>query len=259
MKVFFRHFTIVLCWAWGYASFAASQQKLVLFGGGPRPSEAISDFVQFSGGAKANILVVTWASKIPTDVFGAISADLVASGALYVQSALKAPRNSQEKREFLTQLAQADGVFFSGGDQSRIMLVLQDRDLKDAIVKKYSDGFVVAGTSAGTAMMSAHMMTGNSSPLGVGLGLLTNVIVDTHFIKRQRTARLEKAIAQFPDLLGVGIDEGAALVVTDGQHARVVGPEQVVIIKAQPQSCQDLLKANDCYNLSDKKRENCMP
>jgi cyanophycinase len=240
------------------ATAHADEQHLVLFGGGPRPVEALTRFVNFAGGANAQILVVTWASEIPEDVYAAIDNDLKAVGALNIVSALKAPTNADEKKYFLTQLSQSQAIFFSGGDQNRTMSVLKDNDLRKALVEKYTQGFVFAGTSAGTAMMSHHMMTGDSTPLGVGLGLLPHVIVDTHFLKRHRNQRLAQAISKFPDLLGVGIDEGAALVIVDGMHAQVVGPEQVVMIKAQASStCEKYLKSPECFNLRLQLSEQC--
>jgi cyanophycinase len=100
-------------------------------------------------------------------------------------------------------------------------------------------------------MMSQQMMTGDSTPLGRGLGLLPNVILDTHFLKRHRNARLAAAVTSFPNVLGVGIDEGAALVVNDGALAQVMGPEKVVIVKAGHSVCETYLLPEDCYDLKN--------
>ncbi len=236
---------------------AHASQKLFLFGGGARPSEAISEFLQLSGGAQSKILVVTWASQIPEDVFTSIAADLKAVGAQNISVSLRPPQNQSDKKIFLAQLAEATGIFFSGGDQNRAMLAFNDNDLRQAVEDKYKNGFVIAGTSAGTAMMSPIMMTGDSTPVGKGLGLLPNTILDTHFIKRNRIARLEKALLNFQDLIGVGVDEGAALLVIDNAHAQVVGPNQVVIINRQPRLTEEYLQPKERYNITLKKREDC--
>jgi cyanophycinase len=109
------------------------------------------------------------------------------------------------------------------------------------------NGAVIAGTSAGAAVMSKKMITGNQkkhpgSDAGFvtieaanietteGLGLLPDVIIDQHFIKRQRLNRLVAASIENPDYLCVGIDESTAVIV-DGDEATVTGESQVVVIK----------------------------
>lgn len=258
LRSFSLHFTFCVLISGSFVS-ANAGQKLFLFGGGRRPPEAIAQFVELAGGSEAKILVVTWASQIPDEVFSAISDDLKAAGAREILSALKPPKSPSARAEFLDRLSEVDAVFFSGGDQSRAMQVFGHSELREAVVKKYKDGFVVAGTSAGTAMMSNLMLTGDQTPLAEGLGLLPRVILDTHFLKRQRIPRLAKAIEEHPELIGVGIDEGAALFVLGGVHSRVVGPQKVVVIREGDLGCEDYLMPNDCFNLKNGQRESCQP
>ena len=109
------------------------------------------------------------------------------------------PLDAEKRVKFVEQLNSASGVFFSGGDQNRIMDVLADEGLFQMIKSKYNSGTPFGGTSAGAAVMSDPMMTGEAdlkildgTKVGVrkGLGLLPSVIFDQHFLVRQRHNRL---------------------------------------------------------------------
>jgi cyanophycinase len=98
---------------------------------------------------------------------------------------------------------------------------------------------VFGGTSAGTAIMSPRMITGNGDFTVIdaarvetrpGLGLLAGTIVDQHFVKRQRQNRLFALVLASPDDLGVGVDEGAALLVEDSRTGTVVGEGAVLLV-----------------------------
>jgi cyanophycinase len=122
--------------------------------------------------------------------------------------------------------------------------------VRDAIFSAYANGAVISGTSAGAAVMSRSMITGNQKKhpdtesgfqtieadnveITEGLGFLTDVIIDQHFIKRQRLNRLVAVSIENPGQLCVGIDESTAIIV-DGDSATVTGLSQVVVIKNNP-------------------------
>jgi cyanophycinase len=161
----------------------------------------------------------------------------------------------------------ATGIFFGGGDQGRIMDVLQDRELADALRDRYRQGVVFGGTSAGTAVMSNLMITGASDPTVVdgrsvevraGLGLLPGVILDQHFLKRQRQNRLFGLVLDHPRLLGVGVDEGTALAVTDNRHAEVVGPGSVMMVDAvvgTDDLVVSLVRPGETFDLRTRRRQ----
>ncbi len=78
------------------------------------------------------------------------------------------------------------------------------------------------------------MIDGKKVATSEGLGLLpASVIVDQHFIKRQRENRLFGLVMQDPSALSIGIDEGTALIVTDNRYAEVVGASQVMLVEAR--------------------------
>ncbi|MBA3692435.1 MAG: cyanophycinase [Acidobacteria bacterium] len=245
--------------------YASAQEKLVLIGGGKRPAEAISRFVNWSGKEKARILIVTWASGVPQESFDGIKKDFSAYQIASFENAPFAPLTEKMRREFLAQLKNASGIFFTGGDQNRIMDVLADEELYAALRERYGAGVVFGGTSAGTAAMSTPMMTGEANlkiidgaKVGTrqGLGLLPNIVLDQHFIVRQRENRLFGLILQNPTLLGIGIDEDMAVLVEDNRRAEVVGETQVMFIDAHNRKGAmliHLLKAGERFDLKKRK------
>ncbi len=243
----------------------AAQERLVLIGGGKRPPESIARFVDWAGKEKARILIVTWASGVPEESFDGIKKDFIAYKIASFENAPLAPLDAEERAAFLNQLKTATGIFFTGGDQNRIMDVLQDETLFTALREKYNVGAVFGGTSAGTAAISDPMMTGEAdlkiidgAKVGVrkGLGLLPNAILDQHFIVRQRQNRLFGLILKNPQTLGIGIDEDTALLVENNRRAEVVGTSAVMLVDAQRRKGAmliHLLKAGESFDLKKRK------
>ena len=133
----------------------------------------------------------------------------------------------------------ASVLFFTGGDQLRITSKIEGTPLADRIRRLYLSGAVIAGTSAGASVMSETMLvsgTGSESYrimkdlfLAPGLGLMRNAIIDQHFAERGRIGRLLGAVAQNPRLLGIGIDEDTAIVVSQGRRSQVLGTGAVYV------------------------------
>jgi len=145
---------------------------------------------------------------------------------LYVEDRLEAG-----DRDKLRVLDDAAGIFFSGGDQLRITSQIGDSSIEAKVRALFDRGGLVAGTSAGAAVMSETMLVKGTSRethrigdlrLGAGLGLIRDVIVDQHFAERGRFGRLLGAVAHNPRLLGMGIDENTAAVV-EGDELSVIG------------------------------------
>jgi cyanophycinase len=207
-------------------------------------------FVAWAGGPSARILVIPWASAEPKESCEAIFEELRPHApdettcgpyATLDAQGKAAPLDEAKKAEFHAQLSKATGVFFTGGDQSRIMDALADSALLTALRLRYAAGVVFGGTSAGSAIMSPTMITGDGDftvidaeqvQVRPGLALLPGVIVDQHFVKRQRENRLFGLVLRHQGLRGVGIDEGTALLVTGEWKAEVVGSGPVVLVDA---------------------------
>jgi cyanophycinase len=145
---------------------------------------------------------------------------------------------SAEERAAL--LARAAGVFFTGGSQIRITTAIGGTPIFEAVRALHRRGGVIAGTSAGASVMSATMLVYAASDTSLrvsdalrmapGLGLLPHVIVDQHFAQRGRIGRLAAAVAQNPELLGVGIDEDTAIVLDTARELRVIGRGAVYVV-----------------------------
>jgi len=220
-------------------------QFLVVIGGGERPRPAMEAFVARAGGEKAKILVITWASGVPDESFEAIKSELMSLRAGAAMQSPKAPLTSGSREQFVTMLNESTGVFFSGGDQNRIMDVLADERLLQLLKEKYASGTPFAGTSAGAAVMSDPMLTGDADlrlldgeKVGIrkGLGLIEDVIFDQHFLVRQRHNRLFGLLIRFPDALGIGIDEDTAVLIEDNRRLTVVGKTFVMIALSKNKS-----------------------
>ncbi len=241
---------------------AVGGERLVIVGGGDRPKEAMSRFVEWAGGPEGcRILVISWATEEPKESFEGFREDLAAFKPAVVEPAPPRPLTASGKTVFLGQLSRATGVFFTGGDQSRIMEVLRDAELFAALRARYKAGVVFGGTSAGAAIMSERMITGEGDFTVIdaakvetrpGLGLWPGVIVDQHFIKRQRENRLFSLVLAHPEERGIGIDESTAILVEDGRKALVVGSSQVMLVDASEKDTLvlRLLRAGQAFEVT---------
>ena len=209
-------------------------------------------FIELAGGRDGRIAVVPIASSEPGETGRSIAAELDRLGArafVYHFDRAAAMTETAARR-----LDSATGIWFSGGDQARVTAALRGTPLLRAMQRRYREGAVVGGTSAGAAIMSDSMITGNQSPPGdttgyygdeypaiarrrveivAGLGFFPRAIVDQHFIKRERHNRLLSAVLERPTFLGVGIDESTALEVEPDGRWRVLGESAVVIYDAR--------------------------
>ena len=156
-------------------------------------------------------------------------------------------RAEASDKALVDSVRNAQLIYITGGDQNRFMSIVANTPLYDAIHEAYQKGACIAGTSAGAAMMSETMITGNqlkdetykatfdrlekeNLETAKGLGLIKTVIIDQHFIKRSRYNRLFTALAEYPDKICIGIDEGTAIIVRQ-KNVKVVGESLVIVAK----------------------------
>lgn len=232
-------------------SFALCSQspagKLFIIGGGDRPPALMEALIKEAGFGKNDYAVVLPMSGSNPDTsfyYFKSDWDMATTTPIYNLHFTKL-NNTDPKR--LDSLKQAKLVFITGGDQDRFMNAVLNTPVYAAIHEAYQKGATIAGTSAGAAVMCEHMITGtqltdtvyratfprivqNNVEFKTGLGLISTAIIDQHFIVRSRYNRLLSAIATYPKLTGIGIDEETAIVV-QGNKARVVGLRQVVVFK----------------------------
>ena len=215
---------------------------LIVIGGAEdkiRDRVILSRFVALAGGATARIAVVATASSFAAEVgerYREVFTDL---GALRVDPILAQARPEANDDAHAALVDGATGIFLTGGNQLRLSSTIGGTRLSRAIEERYHAGAVVAGTSAGAAALSTHMIAFGASGLtpkqrmaqiSAGLGLLPGVIIDQHFQQRNRLGRLLALVAQNPSLLGIGIDEDTAGVVTPDHVFEVIGRGSVTIV-----------------------------
>jgi cyanophycinase len=198
---------------------------LILIGGGTTATgEALGKFIEMSEArAGAAIVGITTASSQVAMARDLWLADLAQAGATNVSIPLVDIRDRACDPAIVEQIRGARGIFLGGGDQVKLVSCLSGTPLEDAIREAYFDGAIVCGTSAGAAALTKTTLAGNEVDeegklveqyIGPGLGLLGyHTLIDTHFTQRRRLYRLFVAIAEFPALMGLGIDEDTALVV----------------------------------------------
>ena len=223
------------------AGAPAQGGHLVLIGGGDKPPDAMRKFVELAGGPDAPIVVFPTASE-EADA-AAYYADLFGKelGCTRVAVLDVKTRDDAGRADFAATTRAARGIFFGGGDQSRITRALLDTPVGAAVAEAFARGAVVGGTSAGTACQSDPMITGEGDFTVIragavetvrGLGLFPGVIVDQHFVARQRSNRLLSVILEHPALLGVGVDEDTAIWVRPDGTMEVLGARSVLVYDA---------------------------
>ncbi len=149
-------------------------------------------------------------------------------------------REQANSDEFVNRLQAADVVMFTGGDQLRLSSILGGTEFHHLLIKKYQEtNFLMAGTSAGAAAASNNMIYQGSSSEALlkgeikitgGLGLINDVIIDTHFVHRGRIGRLFQAVVSNPMILGVGLGEDTGLFIKNGHEMEAIGSGLVIIV-----------------------------
>jgi cyanophycinase len=212
---------------------AAVPGPLVIVGGGGMPESVRKSFVSLAGGETAKILVVPTASASAGDP-AQVESFLEGWKILGVKDVTIFHAKSKDEANdpvFARPLATATGVWFSGGDQSRITERYLGTATEKGLRALHARGGVIGGTSAGAAIMSGVMITGGNpvATTGTGFDLLPGFVVDQHFVKRDRKVRLIGVLDKHPGFVGLGIDEATAAVVT-GRTIKAVGSSTLTVI-----------------------------
>lgn len=221
--------------------------NLFIIGGGNRSDELMNQLISIADlKQKDYIVVLPMSSEEPDSAY------------IYFKNQMKKlvtnriimlnfDKNDANNKILNDSLQKAKLIFISGGDQTRFMNVVNNTLLYGTIHKAYKNGSMIAGTSAGAAVMCEHMITGNQKletkytstfdnirydnlETSQGLGLVKNVIIDQHFLKRNRYNRLLTALVEYPDHIGIGIDESTAIIVRN-KKIEIAGESEVVVIK----------------------------
>ncbi|MBG9376542.1 cyanophycinase [Panacibacter sp. DH6] len=233
-----------------FTGFFSKAQKgsLFIIGGGDRTPAVMQAMMQTAALGKADhIAILPMSGAEPDTSFYYISQDLkpLCSNTIAM---LNFTRDKVNDRQWLDSLKTAKLIFITGGDQSHFMKAVLHTPVFDAIHEAYKNGATIAGTSAGAAVMSKHMVTGNqlrgdtvyhstfdriwnkNIQFEPGLGLLDSVIIDQHFVVRSRYNRMMSALEAYPSYTCIGIDESTAIIVHAGKIT-VAGDSQVIVMK----------------------------
>lgn len=244
---------------------------LYIIGGGKRPAAMVDEIIDISGLKNGGYLIVLPMASEEPDTASYYSIKQFKDRGINNAFAINFSKQDTACHEKLDSLRNAKLIYISGGDQNKFMDVVKNNTIHKAIVDAYNAGAVIAGTSAGAAVMSKKMITGNqlkdtsdkgystihseNIEINEGLGLLSKAIVDQHFIKRERLNRLITVALENPSDLCIGIDESTAIMVT-GDSARVCGISQVILIDASQAS---ISKTDSIINGTNLKLDVLVP
>jgi cyanophycinase len=208
----------------------SSRGYIIPIGGKIGDSDILAHFVTLCGARRARIAIIPTASS-DADT-GRDYETLFRKMGAHEAKALRIERRSDaDDADYLEMLEQADGVFLTGGNQLKLSTTLGGTPVAKLLRKRNAHGQHIAGTSAGAAFLSEHMIAfGEEGPtpkvgmmtLAPGLGLTNRVVIDQHFRQRDRLGRLLMALALNPFAVGLGLDEDTAA---------FIGPDEVVEIR----------------------------
>jgi len=234
---------IILIFVFFQQNFSQTKGHLLIIGGVQTP-EIEKKFVELAGGPDARIIIIPNAGsepKLNSEIEQKTFTNLGAKADYILFT-----RETADDESNLKKMEWANAVFFTGGDQTDLTRDMLGTKLLQKVFEIYNNGGTVGGTSAGAAVMSEVMITGNelinkdSSKSFVtiekgnvetkkGFGFLKTVIIDQHFLKRKRHNRTISALIEHPNLLGVAIDESTSIIVNPDDTFEVFGNNQVLV------------------------------
>lgn len=235
---------------------------IIAAGGGALGDEIYREFVRMAGGADARIVLIPTAG----DQYGAHDGwtaiqRLQATGATRLEVLHTRSAAIADMEAFAAPLREATGVWLSGGRQWRLIDVYLDTRVHTEMVGLLARGGVIGGNSAGASALASYLLRGAeendviaTSDRDVGFGFLRNVAIDQHLVERARESDLIQVLRTRPHLLGIGLNEGAALIVTR-DFARVLGNAVAIYDVTDPSVLIPLrwLGPGDIYDLGARR------
>ena len=201
----------------------------------------LEEFVRRAGGPEARIAVVATASSLGPEIVDVYDALFTKLGAAEVFGVRPEDRAQASVPEYVEPLQRATGIFMTGGNQLKLSTVIAGTPFGRAILDAREQGVTIGGTSAGASIQSSHMVAfgppgatpkQRMTQVAAGLGLVQECVIDQHFAQRNRYGRLLMIVSQSPQLLGLGVDEDTAAVITrtdEGERLSVVGRGSVTL------------------------------
>jgi cyanophycinase len=243
---------LVLIFTFSVQSFTQTKGKLVIIGG-VQTTEIVKKYLELAGGNDAKIIVIPNAGSEPVKWSKVQVEEFEEFGAK--ADYLLFTRETADDEANLKKMDWANAVFFLGGDQSDLARDMLGTKLLEKVFDIYNNGGTVGGSSAGAAIMSEVMITGNelinkdstvvfvtiqrgNVEVITGFGFLKNAIVDQHFLKRKRHNRTIASLIEHPNLFGIAIDESTGIIVYPDETFEVIGSNQVLVY--DPTSGKDI-------------------
>ncbi|MFL6468008.1 MAG: cyanophycinase [Pyrinomonadaceae bacterium] len=218
---------------------ARSESTFIAIGGGGTNDSILEAFFDaIKDKSEASVAVMTVASSETNGMTSAYNSMFRKHNVKHVSMIDIEARQDALSPAALKKIEDADAIYFTGGDQLNITSLYGGSPLDYLLREKVKEGVVIAGTSAGAAMMASTMIkngNGDDSPrvgnveTSSGLDLIANTVIDTHFAQRGRYGRLLTALAHHPHMLCIGLDEKTAIV-AKGKKFRVVGEGAVTVM-----------------------------
>ena len=218
--------------------------RLLWGGSGPEGMDPrfVRRFIELAGGVReAHIAVVPTASEERADTIARYQESFELEGVRRLDVLDIRERAAADEPAMLAKLREATGVMLTGGDQLRLLDILGGTGFAAELLRRGRDGLLVGGSSAGSmALGDPVIVRGDPAeffePGAIrhlrGFGLLDGVTVDTHFMVRGRLGRLVAMVSEFPEVIGLGIDEDCGLEVSPDGVATVMGRAVVCVVDA---------------------------
>jgi cyanophycinase len=241
---------------------------LIVIGGGAVGQAILDRFAALAGGLDAQIVVVPTAGEVvpPLEHHA-----LKRHGFTHLVHLHTNDRKVADSAEFVAALKTAKGVWIDGGRQWRLVDSYLGTKTAKELDNVLERGGVIAGTSAGATIQGSYLVRGAREGNTImmakgyeeGFGFLRNVAIDQHLIARHRENDLVPVISLKPELLGIGLDEATAIVVT-GDSFSVIGASKVAIYDTNYGVGADgkayyWLQAGDCFDITARKKQSCAP
>lgn len=235
---------------------------LIVAGGGRLGDDIVGRFVELAGGTDARIVILPTAGE--TDTFPDDWSGYEMFRRLGVtELTIVHTRDPDvaDRADFVEPIRRATGVWIPGGRQWRLAdAYLGTRTLAE-LRRLLDRGGVIGGTSAGASIQPSYMVRG--APEGnhimmatgheKGFGFLTDVAVDQHLLARNRQDDLLEVLKRYPDLLGIGLDEGTAILVR-GDRAEIIGRSRVAFYNTRDGAAPYyFLEAGDVFDLAGRR------
>ena len=232
--------------AFGFAGAAAAQTvgpkngSLVIVGGAMQDPAIFERFLDLAGGPEAPIVVIPTAGG--AESYGPHWPGLARYRELGARNAALAhtyDRGEADRDAFVEPLRRARGVWFPGGRQWRLADAYLNTKVHEELRNLLARGGVIGGSSAGATIQGSYLARGDAKTNTImmgdheeGFGFLKNAAIDQHLLRRNRQFDLLEVIRARPELLGIGIDEDTAIVVT-GDRFEVIGQGYAAIYDAK--------------------------